>query len=383
MENLEAVETAGEPAADAPGHTPEPPIEVDAVEETVEEIDETPEAEETEESAESDDSPVVEDFSDLEENFIPSDDEIGKLRIPKEEREKLKKVAEKARQFDEKFDSIGGEFGINTFTPFAKALTKAQITPEEQLEIVGTLAEANGTVAYQVFANAAQNLLNHETAGTQILQAVFGENATIENVRTLLKLDRDGLVDKDWSTDENPELARLREENEQLKNQVNASRPTDQRGERASKDFESDFYAEIPQTVKTFFERAGWDENGILAKLVIENLTNQLRSDQRYKDTDEFIRQTGAYRDGDRRVGMAEANLMVLRNLARARGLELVKGVQQDFKKLSERTRNRVLKEKQKPTTVTTVPQPLPSQNETFEQRQAKLRQEYLAAIAK
>lgn len=386
--NLEAVETAGEPAADAPGHTPEPQVdEVDAVEEAVEtESDDTPEATETEESVESeDDSPVVEDFSDLEENFIPTDEEIAKLRIPKQDRERLAKVAAKAREFDEKFDSIGGDFGIQAFAPFAKALTKANITAEDQLEIVGTLAEANGTVAYQVFANAAQNLLNHPTASSQILQAVFGENATVENVKTLLKLDKEGAIDKDWSFDsENPELVRLREENAELKAKAESSQPTDQRGERASKDFETDFYAEIPQQVKQFFERAGWDLDGSLAKLVVENLTYQLKTDQRYKDTDDFVRQTGTYRDGDRRVGMADANLMLLKNLAKSRGLELVKAVQQEFKKISEKSRNRVIKEQQKAKSevVTAKPQPLPVQNETFKQRQARLKEEYLAAIA-
>lgn len=385
MDNLEAVDTAGEPAADAPGHTPEPLVEeADAVVEEVVEADETPEADETEESVESDDdSPVVEELE--EESFIPADDKIDKLRIPKEDREQLKKVAQLARDANEKLENFG-EFGLNVLEPLAKVITKASISDDEGAQILHQMAEANGEVTYQLLFGGATALMQDPEAANQLLGSVFkAENATVDNIKSLLKLDKEGYIDRDFLTEDTEVLA-LKEENERLKGEIKAKNlpKPDIRGERASKDFETDFHQEIPQKLEGIFQKVSWDKEGQLAKLVTELIAYRLKSDEKYKDTSDFLQQTGSYRNGDKRVGVADANLMVLKNKALAQGTEMIREIQKEFKAISERSRNRVLAEKQKKAkeVTTTVPVPLPAQGESPDQQQERARQAYIAALA-
>ena len=190
-----AVEATGEPAVEeTPGHTPEPEVE------TEDAVLETPETEETEESVEADASPDVEessdeepDFSDLTPNFIPADEVIDKLRIPKEERTRLKETARIARESSEKLESFGGDFSINSLTPLAKILPKAQATDDEVVETLNTLIEANPTIAGQIGFEFATSVFQNELSADLVFKRVLGDNATLKNIKTLLALTR-----KDW-----------------------------------------------------------------------------------------------------------------------------------------------------------------------------------------
>jgi hypothetical protein len=370
---------AGESAEISPDHTPESEVEIEAVEESPAEI-------ETEESVTEEvpveevaEEEVVTDFSDLNDNFIPSPEQIAKLRIPKEDKERLQRVAELATKAQTVVDEMGGDFGVNALKPFAQILSKPELDTNEGDAVLNALFDANPNVAYQLFATTARGLLQQDQSGDQILQATFGENASVRKIKALLKLDAEGLVDEEWAGQEDPEKDELRAEVAALKAQMGQPAKVDDRAERAIKDFGNDFHSEIPQKLQPLFERVNWSPERGLGKLVQTVIQYQLKENDKFTDTEKFLGSVGTYRNGEKRVPLADANIHLLKNQAFAIGKELIREIQEDMKAISQKSRNKVIAEKQKAPEVKTVPQPLPQVNETFEERQARLRQAYLA----
>lgn len=385
MSEEQVVDAAGESAevetVETPDHTPEVELESEAV------VEEAPATEEKTESVnESDDSlpDVIEDFSDLDESFIPPLEVIDKLRIPKEERERIKKVVNLAHTASKQLEEVGGEFGVKAFAPFAKILTKAQATDEELGEVARALDEANPHVTAQLATGFSQFMLAHEQFADPILKNILGDNASLANIKSLLALDKEGLVDKDsaWLGTEPSQYLDLQRENEALRRQLEEKNTpqVDTRVKRAVEEFENDFHGEIPQALKATFEKVGWEQDSALTKLVVEVLTARLKSDPRFQDTGDFIKTTGTYRNGDKRVGLADANLHLLKNKAVAQGQELIRLIQAAFRQQSEKSRNRIIAQKQQAEPKKTVPQPLPQAAETFEERQERIRQQFLAS---
>lgn len=377
------VDATGESAAiEAPDHTPETVEEVEAVETESEVSDETPaETEETESVNE--ELPDDVDFSDINENFIPQPEQIDKLRIPKEERERLKRVAAIAETSSQALEELGGEIGVKAFTPYAKLLTKASATDEELAEVAHALDEANPHVTAQLATAFSQFMLSHEQFADPLLKNILGENASLQNIRALLALDKEGLVDKDdsWLGGEPSKVFELQRENAELKSQLQAKNIPEPLVSRATQEFESDFGGEVPQALKATFDKVGWDETSDLRKIVTELLISRLKDDPRYKDTKEFLQNTGLYRNGERRVGMADANLHLLKNKAVAQGQELIRLIQSAFRKQSESSRNRIIAEKaQKAAPKEIPPQPVSTENLSFEEKQKRARERYLAA---
>lgn len=387
-EQLDAgLEAAGESAAiEAPDHTPEPEVDLDDAVEEAPSTEETTESVETEGTVEPE-ATVEEDFSDLTPNFIPPDEVIDKLRIPKEERAKLKEVTRIARESSQKLEEFGGEFAVNTFKPFAEIITKAQASEDELEKVFETLAEANSTVAGQVGFKFVRAALDDDRIASAALVSRFGENATIDNIKTLLALDKEGLIEKDteYLGFEPTRVQELQTEIAQLKAQLeNRTEPAeDKRGARAVEDFETDFHSEIPSKLKPVFEKAGWDADGALAKFVTETIQNRLKADARFTNAIDHLRQTGAYRNGEKVNPVAGTNLHLLKNSATALGIDLVRSIQADFRKISETRRNVAVKQKQeaRQEVKEIKPQPLPSTGETFEQKQARLRAQFKAAL--
>jgi len=385
MSEEQVVDAAGESAVsiETPDHTPEVEIDSEAV------VEETPATEEETQSVNESDDPlpeVIEDFSDLDESFIPPLEQIDKLRIPKEERERIKKVVNLANESTKQLEEIGGEFGVKAFAPFAKILTKASATAEEVADAVQSIGDANPRIAAHVALTMGGAVLQDPELADHLLMNVLGDNASLANIKSLLALDKEGLVDKDsaWLGTEPSQYLDLQRENEALKRQLEAKEApqVDTRAKRAVEEFETDFHGEIPQALKATFEKVGWEADSPLTKLVTEILTFRLKSDPKFQDTGEFIKTTGMYRNGEKRAPLAEANLRLLKNQAVAQGQELVRLVQAAFRQQSEKSRNKIIAQKQQSEPKQTVPQPLPNTVETFEQRQERLRKQYLASVS-
>ena len=395
---LEETTTSESAASDGqttetPDYTPETLAEAEDADESVDDLiekptEDAPESDESEESVTVDAEVTVEE-DDWEDSVIPSPERIDKLRIPKEDRTKLKALAALAEKSTTALEELGGDFGITTFTPLAKAMTKPSMTDQESQDVMTALVTANPGVTMQLLEEGAYFILTNkdiaETVADPLLRTIFGEEkATIKHIKRLLDFDRRGLTQgyedddrqDDRYNDLTEEVTRLKQELKESKTHV----APDLRGERAAKDFETDFYVEIPNKLKPAFERENWDAGGTLAKLVTEVLQFRLRDDQKYKDTDEFVRRLGEYRNGEHRHGLADANLHLLKNKALAQGRELIRTIQGEMRTQSEKGRNRIIAQKQQTAQVKkATPQPLPAANESFEVRQNRIRQEYLA----
>ncbi len=341
----------------------------------------------------------------FEANPIPTKDEINKLRIPKEDKARLSNLTDIAETATKQLDEIGGEFGVKTFGKLAKLFTKAFATDVELGEAVVELVQSNDTVTSQFLTGGAQFILSQEHLATPLLQSVFGDNATVDNVKALLALHKADYFDKDDAHEflktglpQTDAFQQLSGENERLTaelTQIRAALQDPQKlselqrgtvavnGEKAVKAFEGDFYTETPLKLKPFFDKASWGD-GAHAKLVTELLQYRLKSDPAYKETEKYLRQHGAYQDGDSRVGMANANLHILKNKAEAQGLELVRELMKDLRQISENSRNNQLAKAKEIKAVAqkeAAPAEIPIRAETHEQRQARIDAEFKAKI--
>lgn len=406
-ETTEAVVNTAGASADgitndaAPDHTPDAVIaETDAV--TEEQTEATPSADENDESVEAqttdtidgeaspDDATDVEpDFSDLTPNFIPADEVIDKLRIPKDERERLKKVAELARSSSAVIEELGGNEIVDTLKPLGKVLTKSGVSTEESAQTIEALMTANPVVTTKMLYDTSVQMMQLESFATPILTAAFGENATFENVRTLLALDKEGLVDKEYDIDptETSELkSKIAELEKKLQAKDAEANPPSKAAEQAVKELENDFYAEIPKKVAPLFERLGWDADSPMAQILIENLQFKLKADPKYLDTEQFLKQVGVYRNGEQRQAVVNANLHLLANQAVGQAQKQAVALQQWIKANAEKTRNKIVQQKQQaaaanaaPKAVT--PKDMPDRPLTLEEKQAQAREKLKAAL--
>jgi hypothetical protein len=383
-ENLIAAEeAAGESAAIAPDPTPET--------ESEDVVDETPSEEQVEESAETEEVEPAEeseelDFSDLSPNFIPPDEKIEKLRIKPEDRAEYKEVARIARESQAKLDEFGGDYAIDTLKPLATILSKPSADDKEITSALTSIGESNPAVLAQLGTTLAIEALTADNKFTDaVLTQIWGDNASVDNIKTLLALDKQGLIEKDseYLGFEPTKLSEANQQIAELKKQLEEKREPEV-NTKAVKEFETDFYSEIPKKIAPIFERVGWPADSFLAKVVTENVQAKLRRDSKYSETELFLKQTGTYRSGDSRAPLANANLHLLNNMAFAQAQEMVKGIQADRRKLSESSRNRIVKEKlEKPKEIVPQELPKPTDNLTLEQKQNAARERFLAAKAR
>jgi hypothetical protein len=144
-------------------------------------------------------------------------------------------------------------------------------------------------------------------------------------------------------------------------------------------EFDSKFRSEVSNVCQPVFERLKWDANSQLAQLVVNTVQTALKGDDRYIQTEQFLRTNGM------NEGLVNANLNVLKNMAQAQIIEKVRGVQSDLRSLSEKSRNAVIAEKKKVETKTreaTQPVTMPDTDRlTPMERQEKLRQQFKEAI--
>jgi len=363
----ENTELTGDAAVEAPASTPEAELEAEVATEEVptteEETESETQPEAEEESQEADDDPL------LEPERVLNEDAIDKLRIKPEDKAILKEYVTENSTLKQKVEDLGGDFGVETFKPWAATLTKASASDDELAAMGKSLMQANQTVTLQFLTGGAQMILSTPDLADPLLQSVFGDNASIQNIKKLLILDKSDYFDKDLAEDylrsdvsESNAYQQLQAANERMSQELEEIKSalkdptklqaltanTNGRGIQATKDFETDFYAETPNTLKPTFDRVHWNPDGALAKVVTELTQRRLKDDPKYSQTEEYLKAHGRYRDGDQVVGMARANLHLLKNQASAQGLALVRDIMQDFRKISENSRNaKLLKEKE------------------------------------
>lgn len=328
---------------------------------------------------------------------IPTQEEIEKKfnRVPKEARAEIVRVAGIAEQAQKTIDELGGDFGANAVKPLAQLITKASATGEQLGGVLTSLMSANPVVARQLAEGLTYSML---TSPAEIIDPVLkmslGENATLANIQNLLTLEKSGLIDKEFLNGEfsteypNSSLYQKQvSEIDQLKSQVteltqalsdpSKAQAFQPQNTRIVDEFDSKFKSEVNSVCQPVFERLKWDPQSQLAQLVVNTVQTALKSDDRYIQTEQFLRSNGM------NEGLVNANLNVLKNMAQAQIIEKVRGVQNDLRSLSEKSRNAVLAEKKKVETQTreaTKPVPLPDTDAdrlTPEQRQEKLRQQY------
>lgn len=421
MNELNTDETAVETTA---VDTPEPEVDESAAEEAADEVELT-ESVETETDPESEDSddpesldePVtpVDEFSEFEKRYR-SEEDIRKLRIPKELKEEFLELTKEAQSKAEVLEEIGGDFGVEAFKPFAKVLKKSAATDDELAEVATALFEANPNVAMQFIAGAAQSVLSTPHVADEYLQNEFGSySATRQNisdmvdildqfqvdvprVQRLLELDKAGLLDVEFAEQEfqtnfeetnlyREMLVKQEEQQRQIAEmQYMLSNPqqftTPNAGVPVTEvlyEFDQDFQAEVPKKIDAVLSKVDWG-SGELAKIVKENILSKLRYSDEFTEIARFVTQLGKYKLGDKRVPMASANLHILGNKAQAMALELVRGVQADMKKVTTGSRNTKTAQnntpKQKAAGVA-----MPGTSASLEDRQAKARERFLAAL--
>ena len=329
---------------------------------------------------------------------IPTQEEIEKRfnRVPKDARAEIIRVAGLAEQATKKLDDLGGDFAVDAVKPLARLVTKASATGEQLGEVVQSLMVANPVVARQLAEGLTYSMFSDARLIDPVLKMSLGENATLANIQNLLTLEKSGLIDKEFLNGEfsteypNSSLYQKQvSEIDQLKSQVteltqalsdpSKAQAFQPQNTRIVDEFDSKFKSEVDSVCQPVFERLKWDPQSQLAQLVVNTVQTALKSDDRYIQTEQFLRSNGM------NEGLVNANLNVLKNMAQAQIIEKVRGVQNDLRSLSEKSRNAVLAEKKKVETQTreaAVPAPLPDTERLSPmERQEKLRQQFKEAL--
>lgn len=407
-----------ETAVDAP----EPDeAETDTAEEAVSETEETEESVDVEspddETATNDDP-----FAELEPQFW-TPDQVKGLRIPKDVKAELNRVTEIAQRSATLLDDFGGEFAVSALKPFASILTKAAATDDELADSLGAMLEANPQVTMQLMMGAAQGVLENPRLADEYFQNEFGKNATRANfqalsdildefeatpdkIKELLQYDKAGLLETEYARSEFKtnfaetnlyremqekqaslekklqEQSELISDPEKLEAFRNKGRDT-KSVDRAVQDFDNDFASEIPKVIDAIVDRVKWGD-GHLTQLVKDVIVAKLKQSPEYTETVKFIKQTGQYRSGDKKIPLASANQNLLNNRAKALALETVRGVQTHFKAITENvSRNaQIVKKQAQEQAVKKATAPIPSEGLTLEEQVTALQNRFKQQIA-
>lgn len=369
-----SAESAATEITEASDHTPEP----ENVEETVAE-----EAPESSDSLESDDTQTADapETAALVEDPLSdpapiTPETVAKMRVSKAEREQLTQFVNEAQKHRELVDSGGGEFGLSAVAPLGVILGKAEASPEEVTSVFQSLFEANAPVTKQVTDSMVEGYLLNPPVVEPILQKLYGDNATLSNIKKLLAYDKAGYIDYNADTailGQDPdvldrhatELEAKDSEIRQLRERID-NPPVES---RAVSEFENDFYSDTKAVIEPFFEQVNWPKDGAFAKAVISVIQSQLKASDQYANAEGFLRQTGVYRQGETLAPMPRSNLLALKNRAQALGKELIRNFQQDMRKVSENSRNRILAAKQEPAKETAPPKEMSTTGRPVEDR--------------
>lgn len=378
-----------EPAVTEPDASESAPVETPSAEpdHAPEAEAETPDAVETpegEEAPESDDTQTLEPepVADLFDAQPLTPERIAKMRVSKEERALLLQEHEDHQQTKSLLDSFGGQFEIDALSPMAKLLAKASASPDEIDAAFTKLATANQNVAQNLVEGITYGVLNTPELLEPMFKQVYGDNASIANVKRLLAYDKAGIIDHDgavaYLTGDDDIVEAHAKEIAELKQQVidaKNGREVTPAATNAVQEWDADYHKVGPKELDPYIKQLHWEGADTLIGLVVEALQTRLKVGEQYTQTAKYLTETGRYRNGADIVPMASANLNVISKLARAQGQELLRKVQADIRKISENSRNAiVVKRKQdevaaQAATDTAPPANLPPR--TLEQRLA------------
>lgn len=424
MDNLDEA-TGTSVAETATDSTPEPNVpdtateEVDAVE-TPDEAVETDEADAAATTDEPTESAEPDPFSDIEPKYLTGD-EIKKLRIPKDVKAELERTTTIAQNSTRLIEDAGGETALTALKPLGVLLSKPQATPEELDTVIDSLANANPLVGAQFLVGAVRSVFDEPQFANQFLTQQFNsDKATVENFAStvklldeyeadteklaeLLRLDKAGLLDTEYARSEfQTNFAETNLYNEMRAKQAEADKRIAELNDllsnpdklakqqaknspdtaRTVSEFDADFRSAVKSSVTDIVSRVNWTPEGKLAETVAAVVAAQLANSEQYGNVRDYISQTGLYKNGDKPVLVAQTNLHLLTNRAKALTLEIVKGIQSDMKAVMENSRNAAVARKQAESAPATVAKTLPANNtETFAERQERIRREFKERI--
>lgn len=426
MDNLDEA-TGTSVAETATDSTPEPNVPDTAAEEAeaVETPDEAVETDETDAAATTDEpteSAEPDPFSDLERPQFETEEEIKKHRIPKEVKTRYLQTAQIARELTTFVESSGGKEALTAVAPMAIALTQPFASQAQLDAAIDGLANGNATVGGQFLLGSVKSLFEDapEYANNFLTEHFKSEKATVETLAAtaklldeygadteklaeLLRLDKAGLLDTEYARSEfqtnfaetnlyNEMRAkqaeadkRIAELNDLLSNPDKLARQQAKNSPdtaRTVSEFDADFRSAVKSSVTDIVSRVNWTPEGKLAETVAAVVAAQLANSEQYGNVRDYISQTGLYKNGDKPVLVAQTNLHLLTNRAKALTLEIVKGIQSDMKAVMENSRNAAVARKQAESAPATVAKTLPANNtETFAEKQERLRREFKERI--
>lgn len=355
--------------------------------ETAEEVDETPAvseeesaaqdtsdietADETEETedADADTDDTDESADDEIEQSIPTADEINTrfARVPKDARSQMISLADQLRSSTDAVNAIGGDKGVEVFTPLAGIMQKAETTDDERMAAIGSLVTANPVTATEMFADAAETLLASDglrVIGNKIATRVFGatveeiqgytalrskyENATPEHISDLLTLEKTGYINPEEDMAllregyGGTELYQQQEEKiraltEQLQSKVEEAPKAEVPASPALTDFNNEFVKRVEAAVTPAREMGKWDKDSFVATITAKAILADLKDDPDYKAVQKAVASLGSFNPDNLAIHSA---LNRLGQKARGRYQEAVKNINADLRKRSESSPN-------------------------------------------
>ncbi len=320
-------------------------------------------------SVDSTDSSVNEDgtsnFDDLLQ-ALPSNEELlaRNPRISAATKNEITGLADMAREARESLDVVGGKDGATVLGPVWNLLTKPELDDQDSMQAFGSLVSANPETALSWMKDVAENVFFStdprvsgaaDKYGNAILATRFGEGVTAEKIEALLTAEKSGYLDLDSimsALDEEGEsahlfktqaveIAKLKEQNEALADRI-ANPDKYDKGDltvdngrldaaraKAAETLDTSLTEAVEKAVSPFRDRAKWQPDSTLTKIVTENVVNSLKGEPEYKDALTFVAKGGS------QIGL-NAKLFALTEKAKARFGTALQSVQRDLKAMTE-----------------------------------------------
>ncbi len=320
-------------------------------------------------SVDSTDSSVNEDgtsnFDDLLQ-ALPSNEELlaRNPRISAATKNEITGLADMAREARESLDVVGGKDGATVLGPVWNLLTKPELDDQSSMQAFGSLVSANPETALSWMKDVAENVFFStdprvsgaaDKYGNAILATRFGEGVTAEKIEALLTAEKSGYLDLDSimsALDEEGEsahlfktqaveIAKLKEQNEALADRI-ANPDKYDKGDltvdngrldaaraKAAETLDTSLTEAVEKAVSPFRDRAKWQPDSTLTKIVTENVVNSLKGEPEYKDALTFAAKGGS------QIGL-NAKLFALTEKAKARFGTALQSVQRDLKAMTE-----------------------------------------------
>lgn len=261
-------------------------------------------------------TPPEADFAELLDD-IPSKEVILRThqRIPEATKNALVEFADKARNYRDALNRIGGEDGVNVLEPIHKVLTVATPTVEDQVSALAAALDTNEGAALGLFTAGAELLFNRNNApegrraavvGDAVLQRRFGEGVTADKIERYVALEQAGAFDSEQDIDMvdgvfiqdrqaqaidalMQEVARLKQEAANPHSQAKAQAA----GETAVVQLNADIAAKLGEAVNPIRDAAQWKPETRIHGILMNAIIADLKNEPEYKQIVELTRANG------------------------------------------------------------------------------------------